>query len=115
MEVRAGDTTSRRLISFGRTPIERAVADQVDEGLEHGDREDHRRAEAEATEITERDGVREEEDDLDVEDDEDHRDQVEANREAMRRLAARDDAALVRRHLGRGGPRRNEKTLGNRG
>ena len=44
------------------------------------------------------------EDDLDVEDDEDHGDQVEADRKPGRRLDARDDAALVGRGLRRGRP-----------
>ena len=49
------------------------------------------------------DGPGVQEDDLDVEDDEDHRDQVEAHREALGRLATRHDAALVGRALGDGG------------
>ena len=47
------------------------------------------------------DSERVEEHDLDVEDDEDHRHQVEAHREAGRRLAAGGDAGLVRATLGR--------------
>ena len=49
------------------------------------------------------DRPREEEDDLDVEDDEDHRHQEELHREALRRLAVGHDAALVGRRLGHGG------------
>src|SRR5207244_8092058 len=44
------------------------------------------------------------EDDLDVEDDEDHRHQVEAHREALGRLTVGDDAALVGGELGGRGP-----------
>ncbi len=40
--------------------------------------------------------VRVQKHDLDVEHDEEHRDEVEAHREALRRLATRHDAALVR-------------------
>ena len=40
-----------------------------------------------------------EEDDLDVEDDEDHRDEVEPHWEAFRRLPAWDNPALIGRGL----------------
>ncbi len=53
--------------------------------------------------LVEHDGPRVEEHDLDVEDDEDHRHQVEADREPLRRLHVGDDAALVGRQLGRRG------------
>ena len=49
------------------------------------------------------------EDDLDVEDDERHRDQVELHREALGRLVLGHDAALVRCFLGRCRPLRSEE------
>ena len=55
------------------------------------------------------DGVRVDEDDLDVEHDEEHGDDVEADREALRRLAAGHDAALVRGVLGRRRPLRRQQ------
>src|SRR3954470_8155966 len=75
----------------------------VESALRHEPRErDHERnrelgddPERVATEMAVRHRPREQEDDLDVEDDEDHRHQVEANREARRWLASRHDAALV--------------------
>ena len=54
-------------------------------------------------------GERIEEDDLDVEDDERHRDQVELHREALGRLVLGHDAALVRRFLRRRRPLRAEE------
>ena len=54
-------------------------------------------------------GERVQEDDLDVEDDERHRDQIELHREALDRLVLGNDAALVRRLLGRRRPPRPEQ------
>ena len=68
-----------------RAPVERAVGDQVQERREHGDRELDDRDEPERAEPVEHGRERVEEDDLDVEDDEDHRDQVEAHREPLGR------------------------------
>ena len=56
---------------------------------------------AEGAELTEDDRPGVEEHDLDVEDDEDHRHEVEADGEPLRRLLVRHDAALVGRDLGR--------------
>ena len=48
-----------------------------------------------SAELAEHNGERVEEDDLDVEDDEDHRHQVKAHREAGRRLSVGGDPGLV--------------------
>ena len=94
--------SSRRRSALDRTPVERAVGDQVHERGEHRDREDdHLDQSPNAPSSSVDDRPRVEEDDLDVEDDEDHRDQVEAHREALGRLLAGHDAALVGRRLRR--------------
>ena len=87
-----------------RPPAECAVADQVQEGHEDHHREDQHLHQPEDPELVEVDRPGVEEDDLDVEDDEDHRHQVEADREAGGRLDPRDDAALVGCDLRRGRP-----------
>ncbi len=92
-----------------RTPVETAAGDLVDEGQEEQRREDHDRDEPVRADVAVGDRVRVHEDDLDVEHDEQHRHDVEADREALRRLAAGDDAALVRRVLGRRRPLRRQQ------
>ena len=83
-----------------RPPIERAVADQVHEAHEHGRREEQDLDQPEGAEVPVDDGPGEQEDDLDVEHDEDHRHQVEPHREALGGLPRGEDAGLVRRALG---------------
>ena len=69
-----------------RAPLECARPDQIHERLEHRERKDHDQHEAEeGPSPTVSDRPRIEEHDLDVEDDEDHRNQEEPDREALRR------------------------------
>ena len=91
---------------LGRSPAECAVADQEEEGDEHHDGEDHHFDEAEGAQLMEDHRPRVQEHDLDVEDDEDHGHQVEADRETGGRLDGGDDPALVGSRLGRRGPLR---------
>src|SRR5579875_884570 len=102
------DATDRRLARPGRdarlepparSPLQRAVAHQVDEGDQDHRREHEDLHEAEHPQPPEDHGPGVEEDHLDVEDDEDHGHEVEAHREARRGLAPRDDPGLVGRHL----------------
>src|SRR6478672_5780871 len=78
-------------------PLQSAAAPHVGVGDEdRADEQDHL-DEAEQPELVERDGPGVEEDDLDVEDDEEHRGQVELHREtaAAHGLRGRLDAKLV--------------------
>src|SRR6185312_13935393 len=68
---RPGDGASACLL-----PIERALAPDVDVGHEQDHQEDGELSEAEPGELMENDSERIQEDDLDVEDDEEHRRQV---------------------------------------
>src|SRR5579863_9668760 len=86
-----------------RAPRQRAVGDEVHERDEDDSGEDDHLDEPERLDLVEHDGPRIEEDDLDVEDDEDHRHQVETHGEPLRRLEAGHDAGLVGRELGRRG------------
>src|SRR5205823_161995 len=85
---------------------------------EHRSGEDHHFPETERPELSEHDRPRVQEDDLYVEDDEDHRHEVEAHREALGGLAVGHDAALVWSDLGgrwllrRQHPRREERQPG---
>src|SRR5688572_30482110 len=77
---RSTDLSSATRCSF---PLERALAPDVDVGDgENGD-EDQELDETEPAQLLEHDRERVEEDDLDVEEDEEHRRQVEADREAL--------------------------------
>src|SRR5919197_6326808 len=78
-------------------PIQAAAAPHVGVGDEHGDDEQDDLDQPEQAERLVGDGVRVQEDDLDVEDDEQHRRQEVLDREAVRaeRLRGRLDAALV--------------------
>ena len=83
--------------------MERTIADQEEEGDEHHRREDDHLDQPERAKLMKdhRPGVQE--DDLDVEDDEDHGDEVEAHREPGGRFDVRHDAAFVRCRLRGGG------------
>src|SRR3954447_13410568 len=97
------------------TPVEPAASDLVYERQEEDHREDDDRPEPELAHRGTRDRVRVEEHDLDVEHDEQHRDDVEAHRESVGWLAAGHDAALVRRFLGVGRTARSEDARGDEG
>src|SRR4051812_25451274 len=83
-------------------PLESAAPPHVGVDDEDGEDEHDHLDEAEHAELVEGHRPRVEEDDLDVEDDEEHRRQVVLHRElvALERLRCRLDAALVRRDLG---------------
>src|SRR5207302_10503514 len=72
--------------------------------LDHGDkqnRNDHRHlSDPKPAQPLEDDGPRVDEAGLNVEDDEEHRGQIEADRKAPSRAAARDDARFIRKILG---------------
>src|SRR5215510_14055190 len=88
---RPGDATSACLL-----PVEGPLAPDVDVG-DHQDQEEHGElGEAEPGELMENDTKRIQEDDLDVEDDEEHRRQVEADGEALAARWAGRDARLER-------------------
>src|SRR6266545_401074 len=74
----------------------RSSTPDVDERDDEQDDEDDRLGQRERAERVELDGYREQEDDLDVEQDEQHRDQVEADPEAEVLLDLGGQAALVR-------------------
>ena len=85
--------------------FKRAIAHEVEKREEHRGREHQHLDEPEGVQIrSEHDRPGVEEDDLDVEDDEDHGHQVEPHRKALRRLPVGDDPALVGGELGRGRP-----------
>ena len=80
-------------------PFERSLPPLVDEAdREHGE-EDHHRPEAEPADLAEGDRPRKEEGDLEVEDDEEDRDQVEAHVELHARVVEGVEAALIGRQL----------------
>src|SRR5208283_3229995 len=83
-----------------RPPVEGPVCDEIHEGQEDGSREHEYLDEAEPAQARRVDRPREEEDDLDVDDHEDHSYQVEAHREPPGRLVGRHDSTLVWRFLG---------------
>src|ERR1700694_4347014 len=80
-------------------PLQASLAPDVREGDEQDAHEHEHLDEAEPLELAEEHCPRVEEDGLDVEDDEQHRRQVEADRQAADGGRVRDDARLVRRHL----------------
>src|SRR6266545_4927661 len=98
-------------------PVQTAAAPHVGVRDEHGADEQHHLDEPEQAQRVERHRPRVQEDDLDVEDDEQHRGQVELDRKpaAADRLRGRFDAALVRVELGLvvpvrpGDPRRHHR------
>ena len=98
-DVRRGMPDCRVL---GGPQVERAVGDQVQEGHEDHGGEDDDLDQPEGGDLVEHDGPWVEKHDLDVEDDEDHRHQVEAHRKALWRLTVGHDPALVGRQLGQG-------------
>ena len=79
----------------GLSPFERSSPPHVDEGHEEQRDEDDRLDEGEGPERAQLDRDRVEEDDLDVEEDEEHRDQVEADPEAEALLDVGGQPALV--------------------
>jgi hypothetical protein len=81
--------------------IERSLAPDVDVGEREDDDEEEELDEAEPRELVEDDGERIQEDDLDVEDDEEHRRQVEADREAAVHRRSVGDARLERQRAHR--------------
>src|SRR6266496_6567907 len=96
---RGGSAPRRRL-----PPVQPAALPHVDVGHEHERDEDGHLGQAEQAELTEAHGPGEQEDGLDVEDDEQHRDDVELHGEPFTRGEPRRlDPALVWRQLG---PRR---------
>src|SRR5215831_6456968 len=80
-------------------PIEASLPPDVREGDEEDADEDPHLDEAVPLELSEQDGPRVEEHGFDIEDDEEHRGQVEANREAPHSRRVRDDSRLVRKEL----------------
>src|SRR3954453_24110487 len=103
----AGSAFSRLTISMSNVlaPLERAPSPDVHEGDDEEGDEDDGLDEGEGPELAQLDRDRVEEDDLDVEQDEQHRDQVEADPEAETLLDLRGQAALVGARVEPGGPR----------
>src|SRR6266581_3432469 len=89
-------------------PIEASVAPDVRERYEEYAHEHEHLDEAEPLELPHQHRPRIEEDGLDVEDDEKHRGEVEADRQPAHRRSLRDDAGLVRSELFLGGLGRAE-------
>ena len=101
----------RRTRCCGSLPFERSSSPDVDERHEQQRDEDDRLDEREDPERLELHGDRVEEDDLDVEQDEEHRDQVEADPEAEVLRDVRRQAALVRLALDLARPPRPEQRV----
>ena len=80
-------------------PFESAVTNEVDKRLEHRECEDQDCEEPKGAERLVRNGKWVEEDQFDIEHDEDHGDQEEANWEAFRGVLRWLDAALIGRVL----------------
>src|SRR5215217_8302462 len=97
-----GSFSSSPIARLLSVPVQAATSPDVGVGDEHGGDEDDHLDQPEDAERVVRDGPGIEEDDLDVEDDEEHRDQVVLDREAAagERLVDRLDAALVGLQLG---------------
>jgi hypothetical protein len=87
-------------VPLRRAPVQPTHRQLVDEGQEEDTGEDHHGDQPEQAELVVRHRPRVEEDDLDVEHDEQHRHQIEPDREALRDGDLVDDAALVGRSLG---------------
>src|SRR5262249_32033514 len=90
-------------------PVERALLQQIEVAHEQDEDEEQHLDQAVQPELAERHGPRVEEHRLDVEEDEEHRDQIELDREAGARVADRLDAALIRSELGRVLPPRHDE------
>src|SRR5690606_7240518 len=84
-------------------PVERSSLPHVDEGLEDEEGEDADGGDAVPAEGLPATRPGEQEDDLDVEDHEQHGDEIELDREPLGRLDFGDDAGLVRSQLLVGG------------
>src|SRR3954465_5732058 len=82
------------------SPVERSLAPDVDVGDREDDYEKEELDEAEPRELVEDHSERIQEDDLDIEDDEEHRRQVEADREAGGGGRPERDAGLERQRPG---------------
>jgi hypothetical protein len=80
-----------------RTPVKDALAPHVDEGHREDREEEGDLDEAGPAEITQRHGPRAEERHFDVEQQEDHRNQIELDRLTLPRIPDRRHPALVRR------------------
>src|SRR5262245_53539337 len=80
-------------------PLQRTLAPLIDEADRQHRQEHHHRPETEQPDVLEGDGPGEQECDLEVEDDEQDRDQVEAHVELHARIIERVEAALVGRNL----------------
>ena len=87
------------------SPIQSPVTDQVQEGLKHCRREDQNCYQAVPAQFLVHHGKWVEEDDLNVEDNEDHGDEVEADRETLWWFFHIYDSALICHHLRGRGPR----------
>src|SRR4029453_1483863 len=90
-------------------PVERAGLPGVHESPAEQRHEDAHLDQAEDAQLAERERPRIEEGGVDVEQDEDHADEVELDREALARVADRGHAALVGRALGGGRARPAEQ------
>src|SRR5262245_50213912 len=91
------------------SPVEHALAPDIDVPGEQQSEEEHNLNEARPSELAQRHRPRIEERDLDVEEQENHRDQVELHRLALARVADRRHAALVGRGLFGSGLSRTEE------
>src|SRR5690606_12565621 len=80
-------------------PFQRSLFPFVDEADDEQGEENAHRGEAEQPDRVERDGPREEKRDLEIEDDEENRDEVVTYVEAVARVLERFEAALVRGEL----------------
>src|SRR5262252_8660953 len=89
-------TPSMLMASF---PLERTLHPLVDEAHDEDEEEHHHRPESEAADLVERDGPRKKERDLEVEQDEQDRDQVVAHVELHARVLEGLEAAFVGRQL----------------
>src|SRR5882762_10739276 len=92
-----------------RAPVEDSLAPDVDEPDEQDQEERHDLHEPGPPEVAQRHRPRIEERHLDVEEQEDHRDEVELHRLPLAGVANRGHAAFVRRELFRGGIFRSEE------
>src|SRR6516165_3472419 len=98
--------TPSRLMSL---PVEGALLPLVGEADDEDGEEDHHRPEARRADLAQRDRPRKQERDLEVEQDEEDRDEVVAHVELHARVFERLEAALVRRVLRLVGPPRAEQ------
>src|SRR4029079_1282402 len=92
----AARCSGRTRAAVSLAPLERSLPPDVDVGDEQDDQEDEELEEPEPRELVEDHGERVEKDDLDVEQDEEHRRQVEADGEALALWRTLRDAGLER-------------------